>query len=131
MVLLEYMEQQVSPLFNSRKTLVTVPIKQSSLNTAAGVHGAAGGCSNQSAVVFVNTAPNGFVRDVLNCPRLVSPRIVSPLHSPLHPLQPPLLNRPGMGARLITYYRKKEAADTGHLELKKGVFCNPAWRPGS
>ena len=35
--------------------------------------------------------------------------------------QPPLLNRPGMGARLITYYRKKDGADTGHLELKKGA----------
>lgn len=39
--------------------------------------------------------------------------------------QPPLLNRPGMGARLITYYRKKDGADTGHLELKKGAVRPP------
>lgn len=37
----------------------------------------------------------------------------------MYPLQPPLLNRPGMGVRLITYYRKKDGGDTGHLELKK------------
>ncbi|PRW61593.1 Transcription initiation factor TFIID subunit 1 isoform C [Chlorella sorokiniana] len=42
--------------------------------------------------------------------------------------QPPLLNRPGMGARLITYYRKKDGADTGHLELKK---VSPRWRVGA
>ena len=26
-----------------------------------------------------------------------------------------------MGAKLVTYYRKQDAADTGHLELKKGA----------
>lgn len=33
---------------------------------------------------------------------------------------PPLLNRPGMGAKLVTYYRRKEAADTEHQKLKQG-----------
>lgn len=35
-------------------------------------------------------------------------------------MQPPLLNRPGMGAKLVTYYRKQDAADTGHQKLKLG-----------
>lgn len=35
-------------------------------------------------------------------------------------LQPPLLNRPGMGAKLVSYYRKRDAADTGHQKLKQG-----------
>ena len=35
-------------------------------------------------------------------------------------LQPPLLNRPGMGAKLVTYYRKRDASDTDHQKLKQG-----------
>lgn len=37
-------------------------------------------------------------------------------------LQPPLLNRPGMGAKLVTYYRKQKADDVGHQKLKQGVL---------
>lgn len=50
-------------------------------------------------------------------------------HDPSLPImscpQPPLLNRPGMGVRLITYYRKKDGGDTGHLELKKSEHALP------
>lgn len=35
-------------------------------------------------------------------------------------MQPPLLNRPGMGAKLVTYYRKQKADDVGHQKLKQG-----------
>ena len=35
-------------------------------------------------------------------------------------LQPPLLNRPGMGAKLVTYYRKRDASDADHQKLKQG-----------
>jgi hypothetical protein len=35
-------------------------------------------------------------------------------------MQPPLLNRPGMGAKLVTYYRKRGASDTDHQKLKQG-----------
>ena len=35
-------------------------------------------------------------------------------------LQPPLLNRPGMGAKLVTYYRKRDASDADHQRLKQG-----------
>lgn len=41
---------------------------------------------------------------------------------PLTSLQPPLLNRPGMGAKLVTYYRKQKADDQGHQKLKQGGF---------
>ena len=36
-------------------------------------------------------------------------------------LQPPLLNRPGMGAKLVTYYRKRDASDSDHQKLKQGA----------
>lgn len=34
--------------------------------------------------------------------------------------QPPLLNRPGMGAKLVTYYRKRDDADADFQKLKLG-----------
>jgi hypothetical protein len=49
--------------------------------------------------------------------------------SPLMPCQPPLLNRPGMGAKLVTYYRKKDATDLEHQNLEQGehVVCTLTW----
>ncbi|GAB4814111.1 hypothetical protein N2152v2_001157 [Parachlorella kessleri] len=40
---------------------------------------------------------------------------------------PPLLNRPGMGAKLVTYYRKRDATDSAHQKLREGE----RWRVGA
>jgi len=40
---------------------------------------------------------------------------------------PLLLARPGMGARLTTYYRKRGALDAGHQRLAQAA---PRWRVG-
>ncbi|KAL4855489.1 Transcription initiation factor TFIID subunit 1 [Chlorella vulgaris] len=42
--------------------------------------------------------------------------------------QPPLLNRPGMGAKLVTYYRKKDATDLEHQNLEQDLG---RWRVGT
>eukprot|EP00889_Picochlorum_renovo_P001249 jgi/Picre1/28279/NNA_003685.t1 len=45
---------------------------------------------------------------------------------------PMLLNHPGMGARLTTYYRKKSSADQGHLSLKdKAEKSGCKWKTGA
>lgn len=45
---------------------------------------------------------------------------------------PMLLNHPGMGARLTTYYRKKSSADQGHLALKdRAEKSGCKWKTGA
>ncbi|KAK2078921.1 hypothetical protein QBZ16_002611 [Prototheca wickerhamii] len=44
-------------------------------------------------------------------------------------LQPLLLNRPGMGARLQLYYRRRNADDDAHLGFEEGA--EPRWKRGS
>jgi hypothetical protein len=49
-------------------------------------------------------------------------KVLSPNASRL--VQPPLLNRPGMGAKLVTYYRKRDPADVDFQKLKQGrLLC--------
>lgn len=46
--------------------------------------------------------------------------------------EPPLLNRPGMGLKLVTFYRKKDAADVGHRALKDAaVGDGMEWQVGA
>lgn len=43
---------------------------------------------------------------------------------------PPLLNRPGMGAKMVTYYRKRDATDSEHQRLRGGrrrLSCVAWW----
>ena len=45
---------------------------------------------------------------------------------------PLLLNRPGMGARLATYYRRKGAGDTGHQKIRNAADeAGQRWRVGA
>ena len=45
---------------------------------------------------------------------------------------PLLLNRPGMGARLATYYRRRSPGDNGYQRFRnEAVECNQRWRVGA
>jgi hypothetical protein len=45
---------------------------------------------------------------------------------------PLLLNRPGMGARLATYYRRKSVGDTGHQTIRNtAATAGQRWRVGA
>lgn len=45
---------------------------------------------------------------------------------------PLLLNRPGMGARLATYYRRKSVGDTGHQTIRNSAAqAGQRWRVGA
>jgi len=45
---------------------------------------------------------------------------------------PALLNRPGMGARLTTYYRQSNAADAGHWRMRDAAISGGRlWRVGA
>lgn len=116
-VLLEYMEQQVGDLELTGWGLVA---------PGCAVQEGGGGCVGSSSMQW--------------CSQPAKP--ARPPHLAT-PLQPPLLNRPGMGAKLVTYYRKRDAADTEHTKLKQGALgwrgrtraccvqrCSAAWPQG-
>jgi len=109
-VLLEYMEQQVGWSYHWKCTTAGLRLRACGAATVAPRRS-----QPAKAMCLVHSFASHPNRPISTNPQpLACPHSCTP--------QPPLLNRPGMGARLITYYRKKDGADTGHLELKKGAL---------